>query len=157
SRFSMARLSRLAALSLWLWPLFLGAQTQPEIAGILERLDRLERENRALTEEVRALRAKLDGTASVSSQTVPDAVPANPAAMPSARLEEKVDIQGQRIEEQAQTKVEASQKFPIRLTGMAVFNLFQNSKQSGGNDYPVVAAATGPRRAGATMRQSILG
>ncbi len=56
-------------------------------------------------------------------------------------MDERIEIQQQRIEEQAQTKVEASQKFPIRLAGMALFNAFVNSKQSGGADYPVVAAA----------------
>jgi hypothetical protein len=72
-------------------------------------------------------------------------------------VEERLDIQQQRIEEHAQTKVEASQKFPIRLAGMALFNAFLNSKQSGGADYPVTAAATGAGHSGATVRQSIVG
>ena len=41
--------------------------------------------------------------------------------------------------------MEASQQFPIRLTGMALFNAFMNSKQNGGSDYPVVAGAHGRR------------
>src|SRR5947208_775364 len=61
------------------------------------------------------------------------------------------------VEEQAQTKVESSQKYPIRLAGMALFNAFMNSKQSGGADYPVVAGATGVGHSGATVRQSIVG
>jgi hypothetical protein len=72
-------------------------------------------------------------------------------------VDERIEIQQQRIEEQAQTKVESSQKFPIRLAGMALFNAFVNSKQSGGADYPVVAAATGPGHDGATVRQTIIG
>src|SRR5207244_3405833 len=90
-------------------------------------------------------------------ETVPGAGTANPAAASPATVEEKLNIQGQRIDEQAQTKVEASQKFPIRLTGMALFNAFMNSKQNGGNDYPLVAGPTGPRRSGATVRQTIIG
>jgi hypothetical protein len=78
-------------------------------------------------------------------------------ATPPATVEERLDIEQQRIEEQAQTKVEASQKFPIRLAGMALFNAFTNSRQSGGADYPVVAAATGPGHSGATVRQTIVG
>ena len=78
-------------------------------------------------------------------------------APPQPTVEERLDIQQQRIEEQAQTKVESSQKFPIRLAGMALFNAFMNSKQSGGVDYPVVAAPTGPGHDGATVRQTILG
>ena len=40
---------------------------------------------------------------------------------------------------------------------MALFNAFVNSKQSGGADYPVVAAPTGAGHAGATVRQTIIG
>jgi hypothetical protein len=111
----------------------------------VERLDRLERENRAMAEEIQALRAEL--TAAHGSQSAP-----------AETLEEKVDTQGQRIEEQAQTKVESSQKFPITLTGMALVNAFVNSRQNGGADYPTAAsAAGGSDRAGATVRQSIIG
>lgn len=116
------------------------AQSAPDLAKILERLDRLEQENRALTEQVRALQAQL-GTPAPAPPTV----------------EERLDIQQQRIEEQAQTKVEASQKFPIRVTGMALFNAFANSKQSGGADYPVTAAPTGAGHSGATVRQTVVG
>src|ERR1039458_10393460 len=113
----------LACLALCLAPVSLCAQTAPDLAKILQRLDRLERENRALSEQVRALQAQLGA----------------PAPVPPT-VEERLDIQQQRVEEQAQTKVEASQKFPIRLAGMALFNAFANSKQSGGVDYPVTAA-----------------
>jgi hypothetical protein len=118
------------------------------MATILERLDRLERQNRELVEEVRALRAQL-GPAHAQADAEP-----SPQTPP---VEERLDIQDQRIDEQAQTKVESSQKFPIRFTGMALFNSFINSRQSGGVDYPTVATATGPGHSGATVRQTILG
>jgi hypothetical protein len=135
----------LAILLTLLSPSFLRAQTPPDMAAIAVRLDRLERENRAMAEEIQALRAEL--TAAHGGQSAP-----------ADALAEKVDIQGQRIEEQAQTKVESSQKFPITLTGMALVNAFVNSKQNGGSDYPTAAsAAEGTDRAGATVRQSIVG
>src|ERR1019366_9078252 len=140
SSFSMAGRSSLVCLALCLAAVPLCAQTAPDVAKILERLDRLEQENRALSEQVRALQAQL-----------------GMAAPPPPTVEERIDIQQQRIEEQAQTKVEASQKFPIRLTGMALFNAFANSRQSGGSDYPVTAAATGAGHSGATVRQTVLG
>ena len=136
----MAGRTSLVCMALCLAPVTLCAQTAPDLAKILERLDRLEAENRALTEQVRALQAQL-GT----------------AAPPPPTTEERLEIQEHRIEEQAQTKVEASQKFPIRLTGMALFNAFANSKQSGGSDYPVVAAPTGVGHSGATVRQTVMG
>jgi hypothetical protein len=47
-----------------------------------------------------------------------------------------------RIEELAQTKVESSQRFPIQLTGTALFNAYGNGAYGGVNaQYPVVAAA----------------
>jgi hypothetical protein len=159
----MVRFNRLFGLAGLLWPLWLGAQTQPDLARILERLDRLERDNRALSEEVRSLRARLDSTGESKTgpapdgETVPGAGTANAATGVPATVEEKLDIQGKRIDEQAQTKVEASQKFPIRLTGMALFNAFLNSKQNGGAEYPVVASAPGAGLAGATLRQTIIG
>src|SRR5947209_5859939 len=117
------------------------AQTTPDLARIMERLDRLERENRELAEQVRDLRTQL-GT----------------PAPPPPTVAEKVEINEHRIEEMAQTKVEASQKFAIRFTGMALFNAFANSRQSGfGLDYPVVAGPTGSAHSGATVRQTILG
>src|SRR5690348_9790583 len=134
----MVRLSSFFALAAVLWPMVATAQTQPDLAGILERLDRLETENRALAAEVRNLRAKIDGTGASRSgpdaETVPDPAADHPVS-PGGTLEDKVEVNSQRIEEQAQTKVEASHKFPVRLAGMVLFNAFTNSRQNGGFDY----------------------
>jgi len=150
---SVSRARKPAVFGLLLWPILLGAQTPTQISGILERLDRLEKENQALTEEVKALRAKLEGPE-------PDAaapVPTGGSTAAEAPLEEQVRVQDRRIEEQAQSKVEASQRFPIRVTGMALFNAYENSRQSSGSEYPVTASTPGQAAAGATLRQTILG
>ena len=138
----MLRRLSLLLLGLLLSSIFLSAQTPSEMAGVLERLERLERQNRELSAEVQTLRAEL---ASVRSD------PPAQAAAATAPAEQRLDIQEQRIEEQAQSKVEASQRFPIRLTGMALFNAFLDSRQNGGSDYPTIASAPGPGRAGATV------
>jgi hypothetical protein len=122
------------------------AQAQPDLARIVERLDRLEQENRALLEEVRALRAE------VATARGGQAAPA-----PGTTVEQRLEIQENRIDELAQTKVASAERFPIRLSGMVLFNAFANSHQSGGTDYPTVAAAPGPGHDGATLRQTILG
>src|SRR4029077_6336358 len=81
-----------------------------------------------------------------------------PAAEEKPKLEERLEIEEQRTAEQAQTKVEASQRFPIRLTGMALVNAFYNSKQNGGVDNPTVASiGHGDTGGGGTFRQSIIG
>lgn len=139
----MPRLRNLSGLAFLVWPFLAAAQT-PDLAGVLERLDRLERENRQLAAEVASLRARLDA-------------PSADTKAPEVPLEQRVEIQERRTEEMAQAKVETAQKFPLRITGMALFNAFLNSKQSGGSQYPATAQATGPRNSGATVRQTVLG
>ena len=111
--------------ALFLAPLLLSAQSQPspELKSILDRLDRLEQENRSLSEQVQELKTQLAASRGEPAATPGVATAAGEAgAVPAApSTEERLDMQQQRIEEQAQTKVEASQKFPIRITGMALF------------------------------------
>src|SRR5215469_8186877 len=102
----MSRLNRLFPAVLLL-PLVVTAQTPDQLASILQRVDQLEQENRALTDQIRALREELAGLRS-SAETAQNAT------------DGRIEIQQRRIDEQAQSKVEASQKFPIRLTGMAL-------------------------------------
>ncbi len=131
------------------------AEDSSAVRQILERLDRLEQQNHELTEEVRALRRELaasrGSTESVQAKT-------GDAASTGEDLAEKMDVQERRLEEQAQTKVESSQRMPLRITGMALFNAFVNSRPAGGVDVPVVAPASGSSLSGgATLRQTILG
>ena len=126
---------RTLLVTVFCWPAF--AQPAPDLKDILARLDRLEHENRTLRDEVRQLRQDL-----VSTRAAP---------------QERQEIQDRRLDEQAQTKVEASQKFPLRVTGMALFNAFYGGVNSG-NDVPTTASASpGGVVSGATLRQSILG
>jgi hypothetical protein len=127
------------------------AQTAPDLQHILQRLDRLEDENRELRDQVRELREQIRAAA-------PTPPPAATSAGQQPTLEERMDIEERRTAEQAQTKVEASQHFPIRLTGMVLANTFYNSKPNGGVDDPTVASLLpGSAVGGATWRQSILG
>jgi hypothetical protein len=135
------------------------AQTAPDDAGtlrqILERLDRLEQQNRDLTEEVRALRKDLALVRGTPASETAKAAPPEPA---TADLAEKMDVQEHRLDEQAQTKVESSQHFPIRITGMALFNAFTNSSANGGPGEPVVVPVQGDALSGgASLRQTVLG
>jgi hypothetical protein len=142
----MVRLNSLLWLGLAL-PAPLCAQTS-EIGQILERLDRVEKQNRELAAQVEQLKTQLAAVSPAASTGA--------AAGPT--LEERVAIQESRIEEQAQTKVEASQKFPIGITGMALFNAYLNSSYGGGVEYPTVATvAPAPQSGNATLRQTIIG
>jgi hypothetical protein len=125
------------------------AQESADLRRILERLERLEQANRELVTEVRELRRELH-TANNPGHTADSPDPATTA--------EKVEVQEHRVEELAQTRVEASQKFPVQITGMALFNAFANSRFNGGSDNPVIAEAyPGSRSSGATFRQTTIG
>jgi hypothetical protein len=143
----MPRANSTFALLLLLWPGLASAQTGPQLDRILERLDRLEQENRTLLEEIRTLRAEVAASRPSAQGEAPEA----------ANTEQKLEIQGNRIDEMAQSKVESSQRFPVRLSGMVLFNAFMNSRQNGGQEDPTIGFATGPGHNGATMRQTILG
>ena len=151
-----------------------GAPTA-EIGRILERLDkieqdnaRLERENRDLANQLAELKRELAASqptarapsAAASAATTPAATGAaeDSNAAPKASLEERQTIVERRVDEQAQIKVEASQRYPIRITGMALFNAYFNSSYGGGQQYPAEAALNpSPEAVGATLRQTIIG
>jgi hypothetical protein len=154
---------------LWLYGAALaGAQNIPEMREVLARLDRLENDNRALTEEIRALRKELAGLhgpeaaaeTAASAQPSPDGQARSDGQASGGQQtdEERQAVQDSRIEELAQTKVESSQKFPIRITGMVLFNAFTNGRYNNQADNPAIASlAPGNATGGGTLAQSTLG
>lgn len=109
-----------------------------DLSAILARLEKLEAENRELRGEVKQLRDIVEG------------------AKPT--VTERLDIVERRVEEQASTKVEAPNRYPLEITGMAVFQTFYNTRGSNGADVPTTASATpGRAAAGASPRQSVIG
>ena len=141
----------------------LSAQQAAEWQQIVERMDRLERENRNLAAEVRSLREAL-ATAPHSSAS-PTAATNEIAATndiaseaPAAPIEERVAVQERRVEDLAMTKVQSSQRLPVTLTGMLLFNAFLNGRANGGQQNPVVAAPTDSVSGnGASLSQSVIG
>ena len=132
------------------------AQQTTEMQDIFKRLDRLEKENQALLAEIRALRQELVTLHSPAA----DAPVSSDGAEASSQTpdQEREAVQQTRIEELAQEKIESSQKFPLRVTGMALFNAFRNGRYNNETENPTIASlvpadATG----GGTLRQSTLG
>jgi hypothetical protein len=125
-------------------------QTSPDIQRVLDRLGRLEEENQKLVEEIRALRSELTGRGADLTE--------HNAAAPASGAAERLDVQENRTAELAQAKVEASQRLPISLTGMLLFNAFENGKYSGTFENPTAATlARGPASSGASLRQTVIG
>lgn len=132
------------------------AQQPPELQQVIERLDRLEAQNRDLMEEIRALRQQL---AAGQPTPAPEALPQTAeAATPQRPLSERVEVAERRIAELDQSKISSEHRLPVSLTGMLLFNTFLNGKGSGGADNPtVVPPAGGSAGGGATFRQSVIG
>jgi hypothetical protein len=133
-----------------LWPLLgcpalvLG-QSTTDLREILNRVEKLEQSNRDLTEQVRSLKQEL---AAVRGES----------AAAADTTQDVIAVEKARVEEMAQSKVEASEKFPIRVTGMALFNAYINGRNNGGVENPVIASLSpGDATGGGTLRQTTLG
>lgn len=77
------------------------------------------------------------------------------------QLEEDVQLANSKIQEQSQTKVESSSKYRVRLSGLALFNLFENRGTVDSVDIPQIATPPGALSSasifGGTLRQSQIG
>jgi hypothetical protein len=154
---------RLALLTLLLASPGIRAQEKPDLQQgalqqILQRLDRLEEENHKLTDEVHALRTELAAGRGQPGEAQTAQAPATTPPPPEAPLEERVQVAEQRVSDLSQEKVEASERFPISLAGMVLFNAFLNGKNAAGDQDPTtVSAASGSTTNGATVAQTVLG
>jgi len=103
-----------------------------------------------------------------SGSSAPSAAPPSAGAQSNLgleqrveRLEESTSLQGSRIEEQYQTKVETASKYRARLSGIVLLNAFRNVGGSNSLDFPDFAKPVAPTASqatlGATMRQSQIG
>jgi len=160
-------------------------QLQVQLQSLHARVETLEVQERAAREESRTLRAQLaagkvsridsepeggSGTPeySTSASTFPAAarlvaVEAVPQAADERiqQLEESVELSNAKISEQSQTKVESSSKYRVRLSGLALFNLFVNRGTVNNVDVPQTALPKGlldsPGTFGGSLRQSQIG
>jgi hypothetical protein len=123
---------------------------------MLDRLDQIEAQNAALRGEVEALRRELERLKEA-------ALSANGAAPTTERLDaldERVDLHDVRISEQGQVKAESSQRVPVQLSGMILFNLFRNSPHGvpAAVEYPLAARTDrAPGTFGGSVRRSVFG
>jgi hypothetical protein len=85
----------------------------------------------------------------------------NPHPDRTQKLEEEYRLLTGELAEQYQTKVESASRYRVRLSGVAVFNLFSNFGTVNSVDIPSIAEETPPGQthgsSGATFRQSQLG
>jgi outer membrane murein-binding lipoprotein Lpp len=161
-------------------------QLQSQVQNLNARVQTLESNERAARDESASLRAQLGRTRASSPSsteapggagmptysTAPDSLNTGVQAARSeptpqtsddrvSRLEENVELAGAKITEQSQTKVESSSKYRLRLSGLALFNLFANRGTVNNVDVPQTALPAGLLDSsgtfGGSLRQSQIG
>ena len=172
-------------------PMIAVRSLQEQVQRLRALVDEMRNENAQSRAEMQGLRRDLQttrtllehapashppGTSATSSapygldsrSSAPSVAPPSSDAQPNLgleqrveRLEESTSLQGSRIEEQYQTKVETASKYRARLSGIVLLNAFRNVGGSNSLDFPdfaqPVAPASSQATLGATMRQSQIG
>ncbi len=131
------------------------AASQPlELQQILQRLDRVEEQNRELMAELRALREQLAPKPAAASEAQAD----DTGGAKTQTLADAVEVQQGRTAQLDQEKISTEHKLPLSLTGMLLANSFWTGRGGGGGANPTIAPVVpGPANAGGTFRQSIVG
>jgi hypothetical protein len=148
----------LMAIVLWALPTHAQSDTSDvTIEGIAERLEQLEQQNSKLLQEISTLRRELEELKRPPSQDSSNV--GIPVEQQIEALKEKSETQAGLLAEQNQVNVQSSQRLPIRITGMALFNSFKNTAYGpNGQQYPRMAQPIrNPSEAGASLRQTIIG
>ena len=129
------------------------------LASTEQQLEQSQRQIQQLQEELAQVRKQLDNSKSVT--TASPSVSDPTVAKDADDLKERVETLEAQVKLHDQTKVESSSKYPLRLTGLILFNSFINRGSVDNFDLPSIAvphtAGLSNGGAGASMRQTILG
>jgi hypothetical protein len=149
-------------------------QLQAEIRELHAQVQDLKTQQATTKEESVELRKELEAA---KSQLAAMAVPGNPvqagqtlsgpgvttgtAEERISKLEESQQLADSKIAEQSQTKVESGSKYHVRLSGMVLFNTFENRGVVDNLDFPQLAeppvGLSSSGSFGGTLRQSQIG
>jgi hypothetical protein len=145
-------------------------QIQKLTEAMTRTQNQLEQSQRQL-EEMRQELAALQRQMAQAGSAVPSPAQANPpspSSSPSTQatspatsaaiddLRERQDMQESQIATHEQTKVESESKYPVKITGLLLFNGFVNTRQVDMPATPTVALY-GTGSTGASVQQTILG
>ena len=143
-------------------------ELQSEVRELKGLVLELKEETSASRAEIKRLRQQLEtGDASASANAAPNSAAhstsdeISPVDLRIGQLEEEQQLLNGKIDEQYQTKLESASKYRVRLTGIALFNLFSNQGTVDNMDVPEVAyrssGFTSSGSFGGTLRQSVFG
>jgi hypothetical protein len=124
-----------------------------------QQLEQSQRQIQQLQEELVQVRKELNSSKAPLSAS--SSQPDPPAAATADDLQERVEALEAEVKLHDQTKVESASKYPLRLTGLILFNSFINRGSVDNFDLPSIAvpksAGLSNGGAGASLRQTILG
>jgi uncharacterized coiled-coil protein SlyX len=143
------------------------------LAATQQQIELSQRQMRQLQQELVELRDEMAphgsapgvaagaGSSSSLDATPTDTGPSAPATDTVAALQERVQTLEAAVQVHDQIKVESSSKYPVRLTGLILFNAYLNRGVSDNTDLPAFAlrgtSTGGNGNMGASLRQTILG
>ncbi len=137
---------------------------QSTIRDLREETSRYHAETQALRAELKAALGTAHPAAeSSSAPRLADAANAPRSSSADehlAKLQEQYDLLSAKVDDQYQSKVESASKYRVRLSGIALLNLFENSAAVDSQDIPSLALSTVGRPDGSfggTLRQSQIG
>jgi hypothetical protein len=128
-----------------------------------QQLEQSRREIQKLRQELSQIKGQLAGTEPISEQPIheDEVDTARTTASAIEDLQERQQTLEEQVKLHEQTKVESESKYPVRVTGLILFNSFINKGIVDNIDLPEVALAgsndSGDGSAGASFRQTILG
>lgn len=131
-------------------------QMQSELAQSRVEIQQL----RDMITQILRTQANAAGTNAVEEQAAPGQQTPAPHAPPAHIAEDDWQILNARVEEHQQVKVESASKYRLRLSGIALLNVFDTSGQLDNLDVATMAvkpASYDTGSVGASFRQSLLG
>jgi hypothetical protein len=147
-------------------------QLKDQVTTLQTTIDQLRDETSRYRAETQELRAELQAAlAQMRPATAPSqaesaleqpgaAAETATAEARIAKLQEQYDLLSGKVDDQYQSKVESASKYRVRLSGLALLNLFENIGAVDNQDVPAFALATVPGAGGSfggTLRQSQIG
>jgi len=135
------------------------SELQSEVHELKDLVQQLKEETAASRAEMTRLRQELESERADRSAT--SASSTAPIDVRVGQLEEDQQLLSGKIDTQYQTKVESASKYRVRLSGVALFNLFSNQGTVDNMDVPTLAYPNSGVQSGGsfggTLRQSIFG
>lgn len=132
------------------------------LAATQQQIEQSQRQMQQLQQQLLELRQQMAASGAIPAAqpaTAPESSSATPAT--SASIEERQQTLEAAVKLHDQTKVESTSKYPVRVTGLILFNSYLNRGVTDNTDLPAFAlrssATSGNGNAGASFRQTILG